>query len=75
MQVSDSSSRILAGLLEARTGQQLTMSRRWRIETALASILRDRGIPTLDELITILVMGREPGRHQSNCIVLRHNEL
>ena len=26
MQISDSSSRILAGLLEARTGQQLTMS-------------------------------------------------
>ena len=42
MQVSDSSSRILAGLLEARTGQQLTMSRRWRIETALASLLRER---------------------------------
>ena len=60
MQVSDSSSRILAGLLEARTGQQLTMSRRWRIETALSSLLRERGIPTLDELITILVMGREP---------------
>ncbi len=60
MQVSDSSSRILAGLLEARTGQQLTLSRRWRIETALASLLRARGIPTLDELITILVMGREP---------------
>ena len=60
MQVSDSSSRILAGLLEARTGQQLTMNRRWRIETALASLLRERGIPTLDELITILVMGREP---------------
>jgi len=60
MQVSDSSSRILAGLLEARTGQQLTMSRRWRIETALASLLRERGIATLDELITILVMGREP---------------
>jgi chemotaxis protein methyltransferase CheR len=60
MQVSDSSSRILAGLLEARTGQQLTMSRRWRIETALSSLLRERGIATLDELITILVMGREP---------------
>ena len=42
MQVSDSSSRILASLLEARTGQQLTMSRRWRIETALASLLRER---------------------------------
>ena len=35
VQVSDSSSRILASLLEARTGQQLTMSRRWRIEMAL----------------------------------------
>ena len=45
MQVSDSSSRILAGLLEARTGQQLTMSRRWRIETRLPSLLRERGIP------------------------------
>ena len=60
MQVSDSSSRILAGLLEARTGQQLTMNRRWRLETALSSLLRERGIATLDELIPILVMGREP---------------
>ncbi|WP_260483978.1 CheR family methyltransferase [Sphingomicrobium flavum] len=59
MQVSDSSSRILAGLLEARTGQQLTLSRRWRIETALSSILRERGIPTLDELITLLVMEKD----------------
>lgn len=59
MQVSDSSCRILAGLLEARTGQQLTSSRRWRIETALASILRERGIATIDELITRLVMGNE----------------
>ena len=41
MQISDSSSRILAGLLEARTGQQLTMSRRWRIETALSALLGD----------------------------------
>ena len=53
MQISDSSSRILAGLLEARTGQQLTMSRRWRIETALSALLRERGISTLDELITM----------------------
>jgi len=60
VQVSDSSSRILAGLLEARTGQQLTMSRRWRIETALSALLRERAIPSLDELITILVMGRDP---------------
>ena len=74
MQVSDSSSRILAGLLEARTGQQLTMSRRWRIETALASLLRERGIATLDELITILVMGREPALATHVVEALLNNE-
>ena len=74
MQVSDSSSRILASLLEARTGQQLTMSRRWRIETALASLLRDRGIASLDELITILVMGREPGLSNQVVEALLNNE-
>ena len=74
MQISDSSSRILAGLLEGRTGQQLTMSRRWRIETALSSLLRERGISTLDELITILVMGREPNLSQQVVEALLNNE-
>jgi chemotaxis protein methyltransferase CheR len=74
VQISDSSSRILAGLLEARTGQQLTMSRRWRIETALSSLLRERGIATLDELITILVMGKEPSLSQKVVEALLNNE-
>jgi len=74
LQISDSSSRILAGLLEARTGQQLTMSRRWRIETALSSLLRERGISTLDELITILVMGKEPGLSDQVVEALLNNE-
>ena len=74
MQISYSSSRILAGLLEARTGQQLTMSRRWRIETALSTLLRERGIATLDELITILVMGKEPGLSQQVVEALLNNE-
>jgi chemotaxis protein methyltransferase CheR len=74
VQVSDSSSRILAGLLEARTGQQLTMSRRWRIETALSALLRERGIPTLDELITILVVGREPSLATKVVEALLNNE-
>ena len=74
MQLSDSSSRILAGLLEARTGQQLTMSRRWRIETALSALLRERGIGTLDELITILVMGKEPSLSQEVVEALLNNE-
>lgn len=74
MQISDSSSRILAGLLEARTGQQLTISRRWRIETALSALLRERGISTLDELITILVMGKEPSLSQKVVEALLNNE-
>ena len=74
MHVSDSSSRILASLLEARTGQQLTMSRRWRIETALAALLRERGIATLDDLITILVMGREPSLANQVVEALLNNE-
>ena len=74
MQISDSSSRILAGLLEARTGQQLTMSRRWRIETALSALMRERGIGTLDELITILVMGKEPNLSQQVVEALLNNE-
>jgi chemotaxis protein methyltransferase CheR len=74
VQISDSSTRILAGLLEARTGQQLTMSRRWRIETALSTLLRERGIATLDELITILVMGKEPNLSQMVVEALLNNE-
>ena len=74
MQLSDSSCRILAGLLEARTGQQLTMSRRWRIETALSSLLRERGIATLDELITLLVMGREASLATQVVEALLNNE-
>jgi chemotaxis protein methyltransferase CheR len=74
LQISDSSSRILAGLLEARTGQQLTLSRRWRIETALSALMRERGIATLDELITILVMGKEPSLSQMVVEGLLNNE-
>ena len=74
MQISDSSTRILAGLLEARTGQQLTMNRRWRIETALSALLRERGIASLDELITILVMGREPNLATQVVEALLNNE-
>jgi chemotaxis protein methyltransferase CheR len=55
VQVSDVASRILGGLLEARTGQQLTMSRRWRIETALQPLMREHAISSLDGLVAALV--------------------
>ena len=50
------------------------MSRRWRIETALSSLLRERSIVTLDELITILVMGKEPSLSQRVVDALLNNE-
>lgn len=60
MTQSDSSRRILANLLAVRTGQQLGESRRWRIDTALAGILRERGFRSIDELTARLVSGGEP---------------
>jgi chemotaxis protein methyltransferase CheR len=74
VEVSDSSSRILAGLLESRTGQQLTMSRRWRIETALKGLMKERGIGTLDQLIATLVTGREPSLADAVVEALLNNE-
>ena len=74
MAISDSSSRILAGLLEARTGQQLTLSRRWRIETALQSILRERQIGSIDELITLLVTNQRPQLADDVVEALLNNE-
>jgi chemotaxis protein methyltransferase CheR len=74
VEVNDVSSRILAGLLETRTGQQLTISRRWRIETALKSLMRERGIATLDQLIATLVAGREPSLADEVVEALLNNE-
>src|SRR4051812_37221777 len=50
------------------------MSRRWRIETALSGLMRERSIATLDELITILVMGKEPSLSQQVIEALLNNE-
>ncbi|QNM83071.1 protein-glutamate O-methyltransferase CheR [Sphingomonas sabuli] len=50
------------------------MNRRWRVETALSSLLRERGIASLDELITILVMGKEPGLQNQVVEALLNNE-
>jgi chemotaxis protein methyltransferase CheR len=51
--------RILAGLLEARTGQILSESRIWRIETALKPVLRANGMANLEELVSQLLASTE----------------
>lgn len=59
MEISDGAVRILAGLLEARTGQQLAIGRRWRIDTALRPLIAKYDIPTLDDLVHRIVSGRD----------------
>ena len=74
MEVSDTSRRILSSLLEARTGQQLAMNRRWRIDTALATIIRERGFDSVDQLVSRLVSGREAGLTEQVIEALLNNE-
>ena len=47
--------RILGGLLELRTGQQLVAGRQWRIETALTPVARSLGLDGIDALVAKLV--------------------
>lgn len=54
MDVSEASYQIIADLLEARTGQHLTESRRWRVNSALAGIFRAHGISNIDQLVCLL---------------------
>ena len=74
MEVSETSRRILASLLEAKTGQQLAMNRRWRIETALASIMRERGYDGIDQLVSRLVARADPGLQDAVIEALLNNE-
>ena len=51
--------RVLAGLFEARTGQQLAANRMWRIETAMKPLLRAQNIANLEDLVSRLLSGDE----------------
>jgi len=54
MEPSDGSYQIIAQLLSAHTGQELTPSRRWRVKTALAGVFREHGISNVDQLACLL---------------------
>ncbi|WP_343525641.1 protein-glutamate O-methyltransferase CheR [Sphingomonas sp.] len=51
---------VLTALLEARTGQQIVSHRSLRVDTVLLPLMRERGLDTLDQLVTALLDGREP---------------
>lgn len=74
MDISASSQRILASLLEARTGQQLSFHRRWRIDSALTVIMREGGFTSLDQLVARLVSNRDPALTEKVIEALLNNE-
>jgi chemotaxis protein methyltransferase CheR len=74
VEISEASRRILASLLEARTGQQLATNRRWRIDTALAAIVRDRGFLNMDQLVARLVSRADPALGDEVIEALLNNE-
>ena len=74
MDISQASQRILSSMLEARTGQQISFNRRWRIDSALSSIMRERGFETMDQLVARLVSGRDPALTEAVIEGLLNNE-
>lgn len=58
---------VLAALLEARTGQQLSASRAWRLDTALRPLLASEGLRDLDALVWRLV--QRDGQHLADRVI------
>ncbi|TFI59309.1 protein-glutamate O-methyltransferase CheR [Sphingomonas parva] len=74
MEVSEAAIRVLGSLLGARTGQQLAMSRSWRIHTVLQSLVRERGLGSLDRLVHAVAAGGEPELADAVVDALLNNE-
>ncbi|HYZ48224.1 MAG TPA: protein-glutamate O-methyltransferase CheR [Sphingomonas sp.] len=74
MSIDSGSLKLLAKLLEQRTGQQIGPNRLWRVETMLKALMRRRGIPTLEALIAELGSGRDPALAAEAVEALLNNE-
>ena len=74
MEVSEAALRVLSGLLEARTGQQLSPARRWRVSGALQPLLREHGLAGADALAARLAAGVEPALADETVEALLNNE-
>lgn len=66
--------RILVGLLEARTGQLLTESRAWRMDTVLRPVLRKHGLADIDRLACAIIAGRNSALEDDVVHALLNNE-
>lgn len=65
---------VLARLLEARTGQQLSPSRQWRIEASIKPLLAETGIASLDALVGRLAAANDAALATRVVEVLLNNE-
>lgn len=74
MEISASSRQILAGLLESRTGQQIGIGRRWRVDAALAPIARDGGFTDIEALVKRIASGQAPALAEKVLEALLNNE-
>ncbi|HEX7743066.1 MAG TPA: CheR family methyltransferase, partial [Sphingobium sp.] len=73
-QSSRGAARIFSALLEARTGQILSESRSWRMETALKPVLRNHGLSDIDDLAARLLAHRDPRLEEEVVNALLNNE-
>ena len=65
---------IVAGLLEARTGQKLTTDRLWRVGTALSGVLREAKLESLEHLVARLAQPHQSALAQQVVEALLNNE-
>lgn len=68
------SMRILANMLESRTGQSLSDNRMWRMETSLRPVLRANGLKALDELVSKIVSDQQGALATEAVDALLNNE-
>ena len=65
---------IIAGLLEAHTGQKLTKERKWRIGSALGGMFRERGITSNQDLVVLLTQPDQSSLTREVVEALLNNE-
>ena len=65
---------MIANLLLAKTGQTLSPDRHWRIDTALDTVLRHRGIRTSEDLLILLTEPDDSSIKQELVEALLNNE-
>ncbi len=71
---SGGATQILAGLLQARTGQVISSGRYWRVETSLKPVLAEYCIPDIDTLVAALLGADNDDLVQSCVEAMLNNE-